>query len=99
MTLAQFAAELGTLFPELPPVVDSTGIAGRYDMTINFSPSRVLASLAGPGAGGDAAASEPNGAISFAEALNRQLGLKLQSRKVMAPVLVIDHVNEMPSEN
>jgi uncharacterized protein (TIGR03435 family) len=99
MTLAQFAAELGKLFPELPPVVDSTGIAGRYDMTINFSPSRVLASIGVPAAGGDAAASEPNGAISFTEALSRQLGLKLQSRKVMAPVLVIDHVNETPTEN
>ena len=98
MTLAQFAAELGKLFPELPPVVDSTGIAGRYDMTINFSPSSLLASTPVPGAGGEAA-SEPNGAISFAEALNRQLGLKLESRKVMAPVLVIDHVNEMPTEN
>lgn len=52
-----------------------------------------------PAAGGDAAASEPNGAISFSEALNRQLGLKLESRKVLAPVLVIDHVNEMPTEN
>ncbi len=98
MTLAQFAAELNELFVELPPVMDSTGIAGRYDMTINFSPSRLLASVGVPGAGGEAA-SEPNGAISFAEALNRQLGLKLESRKVMAPVLVIDHVNEMPTEN
>ena len=99
MTLAQFAAELNKLFVELPPVVDSTGIAGRYDMTINFSPSSVLATIGVPGAGGDATASEPNGAISFSEALNQQLGLKLQSRKLMAPVLVIDHVNEMPTEN
>ena len=99
MTLAQFAAELDKLFPELPPVVDSTGIAGRYDMTINFSPSRVLASIGIPGAGGEGTASEPNGAISFAEALNRQLGLKLESRKVMAPVLVIDRVNGEPTEN
>jgi uncharacterized protein (TIGR03435 family) len=98
MTLAEFAAELGKLFPELPPVVDSTGIAGRYDMTINFSPTRVLASIGVPAAGGDAA-SDPNGAISFTEALSQQLGLKLESRKVMAPVLVIDHVNEMPTEN
>ena len=79
--------------------MDSTGIAGRYDMTINFSPSSVLASIGVPGAGGEAAASEPNGTISFSEALNQQFGLKLQSRKVMAPVLVIDHVNEMPTEN
>jgi uncharacterized protein (TIGR03435 family) len=51
------------------------------------------------GGDGDAAASEPNGAITFSEALRRQLGLKLESRKVMAPVLVIDQVNAMPTEN
>jgi uncharacterized protein (TIGR03435 family) len=78
--------------------MDSTGLAGRYDMTINFSPPGVVESIRVPGAGGDAAA-EPDGAISLSEALNRRLGLKLQSRKVMAPMLVIDHVNEMPTEN
>jgi uncharacterized protein (TIGR03435 family) len=41
----------------------------------------------------------PNGTISIFEALRRQLGLKLESRKVMAPVLVVDHVNEKPTAN
>jgi len=59
----------------------------------------VVETLRVPAAGGDAGASEPNGAISFSEALSRQLGLRLQSRKVMAPVLVIDRVEEMPTEN
>jgi uncharacterized protein (TIGR03435 family) len=91
MTLAQFAAELNKLFVEFPRVMDSTGIAGRYDITFNFSPGGLVES--------SAADSEPNGAISLSEALKGQLGLRLQSRKVMAPVLVIDHVNEMPTEN
>ena len=99
MTLTQFAAELNKSFPGFPPVMDSTGIAGRYDMTINFSSGSVLASVAVPRAGGDTVASDPSGAISLAEALSGQLGLKLESRKVMAPVLVIDHVNETPTEN
>lgn len=90
MTLAQFAAELNKLFVEFPRVMDSTGIAGRYDMTINFSTAGALAS--------ESADSEPNGAISLSDALKGQLGLKLQSRKVMAPVLVIDQVNGMPTE-
>jgi uncharacterized protein (TIGR03435 family) len=76
-------------------VVDSTGIPGRFDFTINFSPPGALQNGAAP----DASAAEPNGAISLAEALNGQLGLKLQSRKVMAPVLVIDHVNTTPTGN
>ena len=96
MTLARFAAEMNRIFVELPPVVDATGLTGRYDMTINFSPTALLPKPVDPASD---VASEPNGAISFSEALVKQLGLKFESRKVMAPVLVIDHVNEMPTEN
>jgi uncharacterized protein (TIGR03435 family) len=99
MTLKQFAAELNNMFPGSPPYTDATGISGRYDMTISFSPGNVVANTGVPGAGGDAVASEPNGAITVADALNGQLGLKLRSAKVMAPVLVIERVEEMPTEN
>ena len=99
MTLPRFAIEMNRIFVELPPVVDATGLTGRYDMTINFSPAALLPKPADPAAAADAAASEPTGMISFSEALRKQLGLKFESRKVMAPVLVIDHVNEMPTEN
>ena len=68
-------------------------------MTINFSPTALLPKPVDPAASTDTAASEPNGVISFSEALRKQLGLKFESRKVMAPVLVINHVNEMPTEN
>jgi uncharacterized protein (TIGR03435 family) len=105
MTLAQFAAALSAWNPEetilfgFPPVVDATGIDGMYDLTINFTPPRVFENIGLPVVGGDAGASEPDGAISIFEALQKQLGLKLESRKVTAQVLVIDHVNEMPTEN
>jgi uncharacterized protein (TIGR03435 family) len=33
------------------------------------------------------------------EALNRQLGLKLDMQKRPLPVLVIDHVEEKPTDN
>jgi uncharacterized protein (TIGR03435 family) len=97
MTLTQFAAELNRFFPGSQPIVDSTGIAGSFDMTINFSPESVVAGFGVPDAGGGAP--EPNGAISLYEALNQQLGLKLQSRKVMAPVLVVDRVDAQPTAN
>jgi uncharacterized protein (TIGR03435 family) len=106
MTLAQFAAELskptseeGPILFNFPPVVDATGIEGRYDMTINFTPPRVFPNIAAPAVIGDTAASEPDGTISIFEALEKQLGLKLESRKVTGQVLVIDHVNEMPTDN
>lgn len=100
MTLAEFTAELNLSETGTGgPVVDATGIDGRYDMTINFSPPSAFANPGRPNAGGDAVASEPNGAIPISEALSKQLGLKLESREVPAPVLVIDHVNEMPTDN
>ena len=105
MTLAQFATALSAWNPEetilfgFPPVVDATGIDGRYDMTIHFTPPLMFQNIGVPAANGDAVASEPDGAISIFEALQKQLGLKLESRKVTATVLVIDHVNESPTEN
>lgn len=99
MTIAQFAAAMNKDLFRFRPLTDSTGIAGRYDFTINFSPTRVSSDVAVPTPGGDASASEPDGTISLSEAFSRQLGLKLESRKVSAPVLVIDHVDEMPSGN
>jgi uncharacterized protein (TIGR03435 family) len=53
----------------------------------------------GPVAGGGAlSASEPNGALSLPEALDRQLGLKLELQKRSLPVLVFDHIAEKPIE-
>ena len=106
MTLAEFAAALSTwrteersILPLFPPVVDATGISGRYDMTINFTPPREIPNPANPAAGAEGVASDPDGTISIFEALPKQLGLKLESRKVMGQVLVIDHVEEKPTEN
>ena len=102
VTLDQFAAELTIIDGgdphRMPMVENAAGIEGRYDITINFSPGAVVSALTPSNPNNDAA-SEPNGAIPLFEALDRQLGLKLEARKVMAPVLVIDHVNEMPTEN
>jgi uncharacterized protein (TIGR03435 family) len=43
-------------------------------------------------------ASEPGG-ITLFEAINRQLGLKVELQKKPMPVLVIDRVNQVPTEN
>ena len=106
MTLAQFAGALSKPTGEenpivfnFPPVVDETGIEGRFDLTLNFTPARVLRAVGTPAPDGTAAASEPDGTITIFEALRHQLGLKLESRKVTVSVLVIDHVDERPSAN
>jgi uncharacterized protein (TIGR03435 family) len=45
------------------------------------------------------AAPDPNGAISLCEALEKQLGLKLETQKSPMPVLVVDHVEQKPTDN
>ena len=106
MTMAQFADLLQKIAPGYlrTPVLDATGLDGAWDFTLSFSGINVLRS--GPG-GGDAgqpagavpAASEPNGAVSLFDAVDKQLGLKLEMQKRPIPVLVIDHVEEKPTDN
>jgi uncharacterized protein (TIGR03435 family) len=99
MTIAQIGDELqhvagGYIYNT---VVDGTGIKGSYDFTLSFSSADKILPTAG-NAGGDAA-SDPNGALSVFDAVNRQLGLKLEKTKRPYPVLVIDHIEETPTEN
>jgi uncharacterized protein (TIGR03435 family) len=104
ITMAQFAEQLrviaGGYFFQFPPTEDATGLDGKYDFTLSFSP-------AGGGRGGDATPSgggaglpaDPSGALSIFDAIKQQLGLKLEMRKRPIPVLVIDHVEEKPTDN
>jgi uncharacterized protein (TIGR03435 family) len=72
------------------PVVDRTGIAGRFDFEVRFSvlAGRVSASPA---------AAAPQGPSLFT-ALREQLGLKLEPVTAPIEVLVIDEVHQ-PTEN
>lgn len=80
------------------PVADSTGIEGAFDFQLKFTPDDMQAK---PPSGGDKPGAVPvdpaNGPSIFA-ALQEQLGLKLEARKVPTEVLVIDRA-EKPSEN
>jgi uncharacterized protein (TIGR03435 family) len=98
MSMAQFAEQLPNLVPGYvqTQVLDATGIEGAFDFTMSFSGVNILRN-AGQGRGG--AASEPSGALSLADALNKQLGLKLELQKRNAQVLVVDHVEEKPTGN
>ncbi len=95
-TIGQFAVKLQELDSEnfAYPVEDATGIPGRFDFTLSFTPAYLLRV-----AQADRNLSEPNGAISLEEALRGQLGLTLEKRKRMLPVIVIDHMEEKPLEN
>jgi uncharacterized protein (TIGR03435 family) len=102
MTVAQIGDELqrvanGYIYNT---VVDGTGIKGSYDFTLNFSSADKIVTTAGaPANTSDPNSSDPNGALSVFDAISKQLGLKLEKTKRPYPVLVIDHMEETPTEN
>lgn len=111
MTMAEFGEQLRSLAGGyiFYPVEDHTGLEGGYDFTLSFStagqlqsgPPRTASSdSSNPSSSGSSSsnASEPNGGISLFDAINKQLGLKLEKQKRPEPMLVIDHI-EKPTDN
>jgi uncharacterized protein (TIGR03435 family) len=111
--LRHFQARMGTLTDMLRlldrdigrPVVDKTGLTGRYDFNLDFvatattihtDPTAAPEPQSAPASPLEGVA-EP-GPELFA-ALESQLGLKLVSSKSPVKVLVVDKVNEKPTEN
>jgi len=81
------------------PVLDQTGLAGRFDFTLTWAPDDSQFSGHPPRAPqGDNGAQTDNPPPSLFTAIQEQLGLKLEPTKAPADVMVIDHV-EKPAEN
>lgn len=87
-SMAAFAKDLRDLVGDYltSPVFDSTGLKGEWDFEIKWTDRVQLA-----GAGSDG--------ISIFDAIDKQLGLKLDYRKAPEPVLAVERVNEKPSAN
>ncbi len=108
MTMKQLAQDLPLIaggYFQGATVYDETGIEGAFDFTLNFSVAGMVGASGRGGRGGDGAApgpveaADPTGAISLFEAIEKQLGLKLERTKRPAQVLVIDHIEPKPVEN
>ena len=83
------------------PVLERTGLTGKYDFKLEWTPeSNELSGKGGPEGPGEKG--EPGGADplgpSLSTALQEQLGLKLESQKAPVDTIVIDRV-EKPSAN
>jgi uncharacterized protein (TIGR03435 family) len=90
--IQQFTALVGTMLRRT--IVDKTGLTGRYDIDLTFTPEQPIpagANIPGP-------AADPQGP-SIYTAVREQLGLKLESQRDQEEVLVIDHVERQPIEN
>jgi len=73
------------------PVTNQTGLAGRFDITLDWAPDELQSAGKPPSNDGSAFP-------DLLTALKNQLGLMLERTKGLVDVLVIDHV-EKPSEN
>jgi uncharacterized protein (TIGR03435 family) len=88
-TIGLLARELAR--SESRVVVNKTGLTGRYDLTLRWTPNDAPPALLNGGI-------DPNAPPDLFTAIQEQLGLKLESGKGSVPVLVIDHI-EKPTEN
>lgn len=98
-TMDLLASSIPTAGEVTRPVVDHTGLSGRFDFKLEWMhEANNATSAAGAGPAGPLPNDGQTAGPTFLEALNDQLGLKLEATKAPVPMLVIDHV-ERPSEN
>jgi uncharacterized protein (TIGR03435 family) len=96
-TMPALASTLSTFAGRI--VVDRTGLAGGYDVDLNWTPDQIPR----PAGGGDQPVQvngvtvDPNGPSLFT-ALQEQLGLKLESTRGQVDVLVVERA-EKPAED
>jgi len=88
ITMEEFASRLPRIaaYFQLTPVVDMTGLKGSWDFNLRFTDRRLLAEAGTEG-------------IPIFDAVDKQLGLKLEVQQMPVPVIVVDGVNEKPTNN
>ena len=80
------------------PVVDRTGLQGRFDFTINWTPDESQFRSMGVRIPPPSATPDPNAPPGLFTAIQEQLGLRLDPTNAPVEVIVIDRV-EKPSDN
>jgi uncharacterized protein (TIGR03435 family) len=102
-TMEQIASRLGGQLNK--PVTDATGLKGKYEFALFWVPERFGASpsmITGGGPpGGESGGGGPDGDAgpTLLTALQQQLGLRLEAKKGMVDILVVDHIEKVPTEN
>jgi uncharacterized protein (TIGR03435 family) len=94
MTMAEYADQLRMMAGGYldHQVTDLTGLKGQFDITVKWSPRGAPRQGANPDA-------EPIANISIFDAVDKQLGLKLEAIKRPTRVVAVDSVNRAPSPN
>jgi uncharacterized protein (TIGR03435 family) len=100
ITVAQIVTGLTNLMRS--PVSDETGLTGEYDVLLSFSYDPPDAPLASPFPPPTGAPSIPDSGAVYPDlfaAIQAQLGLKLEPKKVPLDMIIIDHVEKTPTAN
>ena len=93
------------------PVIDKTNLTGRYDFNLDYTPD--MSGMPPPPPGGadmgrgpmgagpnSGMASDPDSSgLTLAGAIQSELGLKLDAKKVPLDLLVIESIDKTPTEN
>ena len=85
-------------------VLNKTGLAGSYDFTIFYTSTPKLQTdttvpPTQPSKRAMIPQSEPVGGVSIEDAFRKQLGLRLEKQPMTVPALVLDHIEQTPTEN
>ncbi len=86
------------------PVVDKTGLNGKYDFTLEYAPDNLPGGglpLPPPPPGAQTTAPEAREDLepTIASAIQQQLGLRLDAKKIQLDILVIDKGDKVPTAN
>lgn len=107
LTVSGYSVSMADLADYIPirlatnlPVVDQTGLTGRYDMTLSYNMTAHITGLSPTPAGTSPAPVPPDPVpqVSFADVMKAAWGLELTQKKLPRPVVVVDHL-EMPTAN
>jgi uncharacterized protein (TIGR03435 family) len=99
ITMKGIASMLGLQLGQ--PVNDATGLTGKYDLTLSWvtGGGRFPAGASQPAGSPLAGIEDSPVGQDLMGAIQTQLGLKLEQKKGSIEMLVVDHVERVPTEN
>jgi uncharacterized protein (TIGR03435 family) len=96
VTMTQLADNLARFVDR--PVIEDTGLKGRYDFKLDFSLEEMKSLMRTSGCDPNLLAGVPEQGTSIMSSL-QSLGLKLEARKAPMEVFVVDKIERTPTEN
>ncbi len=97
MTMTMLASQLSAQLRG--PVVDATGLTGKYEISLYWNAGDSLRTAAPTPGGGPTPVDPVSTGPDLKQALQEQLGLRVESKKGPVEFVIVDHAEKTPSEN